>query len=218
MVAFFIDSADRDSVVPLLKTGLFAGVTTNPAILDKAGLGTADVPDVIGWATDAGAERVFAQVWGETASEMTDRGEAWRELSDRLVVKVPYSKAGIEAARVLSRGGEVLVTAVHDASQVLPIAISGATFVAPFVARMDAAGRDGVAETLELQRALTVTAAPLQVLAGSVRTPEQIFALVGGGVQNITFGPGVWELFFDDEATLAAVANFEQLASASIQR
>lgn len=214
MVAFYIDSAERGAVEPLLATGLFAGVTTNPAILDKAGLGTSDVPDVIGWATDAGAQRVFAQVWGGSAAEMIDRGETWRALSDRLVVKVPYSRAGIEAAGVLSQGGEVLVTAIHDACQVLPVAISGAAFLAPFLARMDAAGRDGLAETLALQQAISATGARLQVLAGSVRRPAQILALAQGGVQNVTFGPAVWDRFFADDITRAAVENFEQLATA----
>ena len=57
-------------MVDLLATGLFRGVTTNPAILDKAGLGSIDIPDVIRWATAAGAERVFVQAWGTSADDM----------------------------------------------------------------------------------------------------------------------------------------------------
>jgi transaldolase len=56
MPTFFLDSAERETVTKLLATGLFGGVTTNPAILDKAGLGSADIPDYVKWATDAGAK------------------------------------------------------------------------------------------------------------------------------------------------------------------
>ena len=213
MISFYIDSAERHEVERLLATKLFAGVTTNPAILAKAGLGSRDVPTVIEWATQAGAGRVFAQVWGSSVSELVERGRAWRALSDRVVIKVAYSRSGIEAARQLSADGEVLVTAVHDPSQVLPVALSGASYLAPFLARMDAAGRDGLAAALAMQQAIDAAGMPLQLLAGSIRTPEQILTLAQAGVRNVTLGPAVWELFFTDAVTLAAVDTFERLAS-----
>lgn len=212
MLAFYVDSADRSAAERMLATGLFAGLTTNPAILAKAGLGTADVPDVVRWAVDAGAPRVFAQVHGDTADELVARGERWRALSERVVIKVAYSEAALAAARRLAGGGEVLVTGVHQAWQVLPAMASGATFVAPFVARMDAAGRDGLAEVEAMTAAVAATGASLQVLAGSVRTPDQILRLARAGVRHITFGPAVWEQFFGDDVTREAVAAFEQLA------
>lgn len=213
MLAFYVDSADRAAAERMLATGLFAGLTTNPAILDKAGLGTSDVPDVVRWALDAGAGRVFAQVHGDTADELVARGERWRQLSDRVVIKVAYSAAALEAARRLAGGGEVLVTGLHRAWQVLPTVAAGASYVAPFIARMDAAGRDGLAEARAMASAVTATGSPLKVLAGSVRTPEQILTLVSSGVRHITFGPAVWEQFFHDGVTQAAVAAFEALAS-----
>lgn len=120
----YLDSADREAVGPLA-TGLFAGVTTNPSILDKSGLTSADIPDYIRWCLDAGAPTVFAQVWGH-ADEMIERGEALQVLSDRVVVRVPYSSAGLVAAAALAGGGRVLVTALHDARQVIPVLASGA--------------------------------------------------------------------------------------------
>lgn len=214
MASLYIDSADRDDVTRLLSTGLFAGVTTNPAILEKAGLGTADVPEVVEWAVDAGAERVFTQVWGGSAAHLVERGRRWRELSSRVVIKIAYSPAGLEAARVLSEEGEVLITGVHQATQVIPVLATRATYVAPFLARMDAAERNGLQEAISIQRAIDGAGSALQVIAGSVRTPEQILSLIEAGIQNITFGPAVWDLFFTDEVTKAAVANFERLASA----
>lgn len=222
MPQLFIDSASRPDVERLLATGLAAGVTTNPAILDKAGLGSRDIPSLVGWATEAGAERVFVQSWGSSAIEIATRGASFRELSPRVVVKVTASREGIEAARLLSSpeagygSGEVLVTAVYSAAQVLPIMASGATYFAPFVGRMEAAGRDPFAEIGRMQAALAATGSPLRTLAGSLRTPEQILTLAQLGVTAFTFGPPVWEQFWGDELTAASVAQFEELASTSV--
>lgn len=213
-LSFYIDSADRAEVTALLETGLFSGVTTNPAILDKAGLSSSHIPDVIRWATAAGAERVFAQAWGETAGEMVEIGRQFRQISRQVVVKVPYSTHGIVAAHELARDGEVLVTAVHDSAQVLPIALAGASFLAPFVGRMDSAGRDGMVEALAIQAALSALDVPTQLLAGSLREPQQILTLAKAGVWHFTMAPAVWRQFFDDDITKAAVANFQQLATA----
>jgi transaldolase len=152
-LSYYIDSADRREATDLLATGLFRGVTTNPAILEKAGLGSIDIPDVIRWATDAGAERVFVQAWGTSADDMVELGRQFRQISGNVVVKLPYSLEGIVAARRLAEDGEVLVTAVHADTQVLPIVLANATYLAPFVGRMDQAGRDGLDAALGMQRA-----------------------------------------------------------------
>ncbi|MCS5720615.1 hypothetical protein N1028_04030 [Herbiconiux sp. CPCC 203407] len=216
MPAFYIDSADRAEVERLLATGLAAGVTTNPAILDKAGLGSRDIPSIVGWATEAGAKRVFVQSWGRSAAEIADRGASFRALGENVVVKVTASREGIEAARQLSGGGEVLVTAVFAATQVLPVMASGAAFLAPFVGRMIAAGRDGIGEIVSMQSAIDATGSALQLLAGSLRTPEQILELASAGVRNFTFGPPVWDLFFTDELTAGSVEQFHELASSTV--
>ncbi|NKF31530.1 transaldolase, partial [Pseudomonas sp. BGM005] len=140
--------------------------------------------------------------------ELVDRGRAWRELSDRVVIKVAYSPDGIAAARLLALEGEVLVTALHRADQILPVALTGATYAAAFIARMDAAGRDGIGEAVSMQRAIDATGCPLRLLAGSLRTPAQILALARAGVSHVTFAPEVWDGFFDDPATGAATDAF----------
>lgn len=217
MVTFFIDSADREQVTKLLSTGLFGGVTTNPEILSKAGLGSGDLRDVVNWSTDAGAKRVFIQSWGKTTNEIAERGEELRSFGSNITVKVPASREGIEAARLLSDGGPVLVTAVYSAAQVLPIIASGASYMAPFVGRMIAAGRDAVAEISRMQQAINATGTELEILAGSLRTPGQILDLATAGVRNVTLGPPVWDLFFNDELTRASVERFEELSTVSTE-
>ena len=200
-------------MVDLLATGLFRGVTTNPAILDKAGLGSIDIHDVIRWATAAGAERVFVQAWGTSADDMVELGRQFRQISGNVVVKVPYSLEGVVAAKRLSEDGEVLVTAVHSDAQVLPIVLANATYLAPFVGRMDQAGRDGVDAALGMQRALHGLATETRLLAGSLRRPAQLLQLAQAGVSHFTMAPAVWRLFFEDDVTQAAVANFQRLAT-----
>lgn len=212
---YYIDSAVESEVTELLATGLFSGVTTNPAILDKAGLGSADIPELVAWAIEAGAGRVFVQVWGESPDDMSELGRRFRRLSDRVVIKVPYSQAGIEAASRLALDGEVLVTAVHHSTQVLPIVLAGAAFLAPFVGRMDQAGRDGLGEALAMQDALRGLGAETRLLAGSLRQPEQLLRLAQAGVRHFTMAPAVWHRFFEDETTRSAVENFQRLATAS---
>lgn len=213
MTTFFIDSADRKQVTELLSTGLFGGVTTNPEILSKAGLGSNDIPDLVDWATGAGAKRVFVQSWGKTSGEIAERGQELRSLGSNVTVKVPASREGIEAAKILSGGGPVLVTAVYTAAQVLPIIASGASYLAPFVGRMIAAGRDAVADITRMQQVIDATKSGLEILAGSLRTPSQVLDLASAGVRNVTLGPPVWDLFFNDELTRASVERFEELAT-----
>jgi transaldolase len=212
-LSYYIDSADRREATDLLATGLFRGVTTNPAILEKAGLGSIDIPDVIRWATDAGAERVFVQAWGTSADDMVELGRQFRQISGNVVVKLPYSLEGIVAARRLAEDGEVLVTAVHADTQVLPIVLANATYLAPFVGRMDQAGRDGLDAALGMQRALRGLDTDTRLLAGSLRQPAQVLQLAQAGVSHFTMAPAVWRLFFEDDVTRAAVSDFQRLAT-----
>lgn len=209
----YIDSADRPTVEKLLKMGLFTGVTTNPAILHKAGLGSSDIPDLVGWTIDAGAQQVFVQSWGTSAEEIADRGRSFRALDPRVVVKVTASYDGIQVAHALAADGAVLVTAVFPAAQVVPIMAAGATYVAPFVGQMIAGGREGIDETIAMQKAIDGTKSDLQVLAGSLRSGDQISRLVAAGVEHFTLGPAVWDSLFLDELTDAAVLRFHDLAT-----
>jgi transaldolase len=214
MLTLFVDSAVSADVDRLLATGMFSGVTTNPLLLDRAGLTSADIPDFVARTLAAGAERVFVQSWGATPDEIAGRGREFRQLSDRVVVKVPGSLEGMQAARKLSADGDVLVTAIYSADQIPAVIASGATYTAPFLGRMIAAGRDGIAEVTRMQAVIGATGSPLELLVGSLRTPEQVVALASAGVRNFTMGAAVWDLFFSDELTAESVAQFENLATA----
>ena len=209
----YLDTADRAAAEDLLRTGLFAGLTTNPTILQRSGLGVADAPEVHRWAVAAGAREVFLQSWGEDADTLVERGERLRELGPQVVVKVPASRAGAAAcARLAAHGAPTLLTAVYAPGQVLVAAAAGATYIAPYLGRLNDAGRDGIAEVTAMQEVLAATGASTKILLASIRDVPSMVALARRGVDCFTIGPPVAEAFFAEHLTAAAVAAFEEAA------
>jgi TalC/MipB family fructose-6-phosphate aldolase len=212
-VRLYLDTADRAAAEDLLRTGLFAGLTTNPMILQRSGLGAAHAPEIHEWAVAAGAREVFFQAWGEDADTLVERGERLRELGPEVVVKVPASRAGAAAcARLAARGAPTLLTAVYAPGQVLVAAAAGATYIAPYLGRLNDAGRDGVAEVTAMQEVLAATGASTKILLASVRDVPSMVTLARRGIDCFTIGPPVAEAFFAEHLTAAAVAAFEDAA------
>lgn len=215
MTSFYIDSADRGVVEPLLGTGLVAGVTTNPTLLQASGVRNDEIAHLVKWATGAGARTVFVQAWGSDADELERRGRELRDIDERVAVKLPVTAAGLAATARLERDGiPVLVTAVYSATQVLPAIVAGASRIAPYLGRMNDAGRDGFAEIAGMQRAIDASGSPLRILVASLRGPDDALRLAKLGVQDFTVAPAVWWQFFADPLTDAAVRGFEQASAA----
>lgn len=214
MINFFVDSADRNVVEPLLRSGLIAGVTTNPTLLQRAGVRNDGIPDLVRWAVAAGAGTVFVQAWGPCADELERRGRQLRALDERVVVKVPATAAGLQATRRLEADGvPVLVTAVYAAHQVLPAMAAGAHYIAPYLGRMNDAGRDGFEAVAAMQRAIASSGSSLRILVASLRDPVAATRLAQLGVRDFTLGEAVLRQFFDDPLTAEAVAVFERASA-----
>jgi transaldolase len=210
LLRLYVDSAERAAAEPLLRQGLFAGLTTNPTLLQRSGVRETQLPDLVGWAVEAGAETVFLQTWGTDTSELVERGHGLRAIGPQVIVKVPVTRSGIEAAALLAGADvPVLVTALYAASQIVPSIAAGAQFAAPYLGRMDDAGLDALAEVGAMKRAIEMAGANTRVLAASVRTPEQVTELLDVGVQDITLSPQGWGKFFDNALTSAAVQEFD---------
>jgi TalC/MipB family fructose-6-phosphate aldolase len=206
---FYLDTAERPEAEALLRTGLFAGLTTNPTLLARSGVRNRAIPELVEWTTEAGAGMVFVQTWGATAAELAERGRLLRDLGANVVVKVPASAAGVEATRALaSEGIPVLVTAVYSAAQALPAMAAGASYLAPYLGRMNDAGRDGYAEIAAMQRSITACGSPMKILVASLREPAQAAALAALGVSEFTLSPSVWRSFCADGLTMQAVEAF----------
>jgi transaldolase len=210
----YLDTADRAAAEPLLATGLFAGLTTNPTILDRAGLGVGDIEDVHAWARSAGAGEIFLQTWGPDTEALVERGHQLRSLGTDVVVKVAASRQGAAAcARLASEGIPTLLTAVHAPGQAMVAAAAGATYLAPYLGKLDDAGRDGIGTVTAMQELLHATGSTTKILLASVRDVSSMVTLARRGVDCFTMGVPVAEAFFDDELTAEAVVRFDDVVA-----
>lgn len=209
----YIDSAEVSILGPLLKTGVFHGVTTNPLILKQAGIPMKQLSLLADRVFALGVKELFLQSWGEDVSSLQAHGQMLAGISDKVVVKFPATKKGLEAAARLALGGvRVCITAVYAPFQALLAASAGAEYVAPYLGRMNDAGRDGHKMIGQMSEALRSTGSPCEILAASVRTPEDVARLSEKGVRCITVSPSVAERFFQEPLTLEAARTFEAAA------
>ncbi|MTV24837.1 transaldolase [Nitriliruptoraceae bacterium ZYF776] len=209
----FLDSAVRDDVAPLLATGLFDGVTTNPKVLDQAGVRAEDVPAFYAWAREQGAGTVFVQATGRDVVELRRTSAAILELGDAVRVKLVATTAGLTVARELADAGhEVLVTAVYHPAQGLAAMAAGARYLAPYVGRAGDAGRDGTALVAQLARIVAAAGSDLRILAASLRGADAVADASAAGAHDVTISVPVARELLDDTLTHVAADEFERLA------
>jgi transaldolase len=210
-VRLYLDTADREAAEPLLATGLFAGLTTNPTILQRASCGVADIPEIHRWAAAAGAKEVFFQAWGEDTGTLLERGRMLRDLGEEVVVKLVASRAGTAAcARLAAEGVPTLLTAVYSPGQAVVAAAAGAGYIAPYLRRLTAAGRDGLEEVTAMHQVLAATGSATKVLVASIPDVASMATLARRGLACFTMAPSVAEEFFTDELTAEAERAFEK--------
>lgn len=212
----YLDTADRAAAESLLATGLFTGLTTNPTILQRASADVTDIPEIHRWATGAGVQEVFFQVWGEDTAVLVERGERLRELGSEVVVKLVASRAGSAACATLAaRGIPTLLTAIYAPGQAMVAAAAGATYIAPYLGRLNDSGRDGRADVLAMHEILVATGSATKVLLASIRDVASMVDMARHGIECFTMAPVVAEQLFAEELTAQAVQAFEEAARAS---
>lgn len=203
----YVDSADAARVDPLLAAGLVAGVTTNPTILERSGRRIGELADMYARWSELGAGEVFFQTWGSDTAELLRHADDIRALGDRIAVKVPATAAGFAATRALvADGASVLVTAVYSVGQALAAAAYGARYIAPYHGRLNDAGRDGTALIARMQQVCEGSAT--DVLAASLRSPDDIVELRLAGIPYFTAAPDVIEALLHDEVSDASAVEF----------
>jgi transaldolase len=215
MISLYLDSASRADVEPLLALGIFTGVTTNPRLLHKAGLDATAQKEVYAWATAAGAAEVFLQAWGRTDGELVATGRRLAAVGDRVVVKVPASRAGIHATRQLvDEGHRVLLTAVYTTHQAVTAAVTGAEFVAPYLGKMAEEGGTAREDVVAMHRLLVATSSPTRVLAASLRSTADLAYLALHGIDAFALPVPVAQKMLDDSLTNHAVKDFNRITDA----
>jgi transaldolase len=189
-VKFFVDTADTAEIRSLAELGLVDGVTTNPSLIAKSGR---KIAEVIAEICDITAGPVSAEVTATDAEGMLAEGKYLRAIAKNVAVKVPLTEAGLRTCRALSdEGTQVNVTLCFSAAQALLAAKAGATFISPFVGRLDDIGQDGmklIAEICTIYK--NYPSLKTEVLVASVRHPIHLIESAKLGAHVATLPPAV---------------------------
>ena len=212
----YLDSADAGELDRVLPSPLVYGVTTNPTLLKRAGLGWSRLPDFVRHVATLGARAVHVQVRSDDTSGMLADAREYLVLGDRarIIVKLPATRAGFAAAAALAADGvDVTMTAVYEPEQALWSALAGARYAAPYLGRLDDAGRDGRAVVKAMQDVVDrygrrAEGTDLRLLVASIRTRQDFVDLLRLGVGAITVPVRLFEELSEHEATLAAERAF----------
>lgn len=187
---FFIDTANLAQIKEAHEMGVLDGVTTNPSLMAKEGItGHDNVINHYKAICDITDGDVSAEVIATTVDEMIAEGEALAKLHSRIVVKVPMIKDGIKAIKYFSsKGIKTNCTLVFSAGQALLAAKAGATYVSPFIGRLDDIATDGLSLIEDIRLIYDNYGYTTQILAASVRHPMHIVNCAKIGADVIT-GP-----------------------------
>ncbi|MCS5699798.1 transaldolase [Cyanobium sp. FGCU-52] len=214
----FLDSADPAQWRCWLPGGLFHGVTTNPTLLQRAGLPCRPeaLAELVELARELRCRELHLQAWGQEADRLESCGRTLHRLApERVVVKLPVTREGSKAAaRLIAGGVPVTFTACYEVAQVLIAAALGARYIAPYLGRICDQDRDGHAELIAMNQALRGVGSDVRLLAASVRRPADLGRLAAAGLDTFTLAPEVVAELLACEATAAAAAAFEQHAAA----
>ena len=163
----FIDTANLDEIREISKWGILSGVTTNPSLIAKEGR---DLKQVIKEITQLVNGPISAEVVGETAEEMLEEAEELIKIHPNVVIKVPMTEEGLKAVNEFNaKGIKTNVTLVFSATQALLAARAGASFVSPFLGRVDDIGQNGIQLIEDIAHIFKVHNINTEIIAASIR-------------------------------------------------
>ena len=202
----FLDTADVDKIRRFAALGMVDGITTNPTIILKSGR---KQKEVISEICKIVGGPVSVEGVSENAEGMVKDGEEFASWAANVVVKVPMTEEGIRAVRILSKKGiKTNVTLVFSAAQALLVAKAGATFVSPFMGRLDDVSEDGVELIEKIVAIYKNYGFSTEVLAASVRSPLHVAQCAMVGADIATVPPDVLEKCFSHGFTDAGIKKF----------
>jgi len=202
----FIDTGSVSEVEEIAAWGVLAGATTNPSLLAKA---DGDPGENIQRICDLVQGPVSAEVVADDADGMIAEGRALAELHEHIVVKVPFSQAGLAATRALSSDEiPINMTLVFSANQALLSAEAGATYISCFMGRLDDISVDSTAVVREIVETLRPGGYTAQVLAASIRHPEHVVTAAKLGCEVATIPAKVLRQMLDHPLTTEGIEKF----------
>ncbi len=182
---FFVDTADTNDIKELAATGLLDGVTTNPSLIMKSGR---PMKEVIAEICELVDGPVSAEVVATDAEGMLKEAEELIAIADNICIKLPLTLEGLKACRVLAnKGVQTNVTLCFSANQALLAAKAGATFISPFIGRLDDINIEGLDLIAEIRQIYDNYGFNTEILAASIRSANHVkdCALIGADVATI---------------------------------
>jgi transaldolase len=188
---FFIDTADLEEIREANARGLVDGVTTNPSLLAKA-RHHGSPREILKAICEEVDGSVSAEVVGMKCEEMVDEARSLAKIADNITVKIPIGEEGMRAIRILSGEGiQTNVTLVFSSLQAMLAAKAGATYVSPFIGRLDDIGHDGMEVIRETCTIFQQYGYSTKVIVASIRHPMHVVEAAFTGADIATIPPGV---------------------------
>ena len=203
---FFVDTAEIDQIKELHALGMVDGVTTNPSLIAKSGR---DILEVTKEICDLVEGPVSAEVVALDAETMLAEGRKLAKIADNIAVKVPLTWAGLQTCKALSDEGTMVnVTLCFSANQALLAAKAGATFISPFIGRLDDINLDGLELIEDIRTVYDNYGFETQILAASIRSANHMSECAKIGADVATAPPAVIKNMANHVLTDKGLAGF----------
>ncbi len=202
----FMDTANVDEIKQYVDWGVVYGVTTNPSLIAKSGRTQAEViPEIAALVSGP----VSAEVISTECAGMVEEARKLAKIAENVVIKIPCIPEGLKAVKILSAEGiKTNVTLVFSMSQALLAARAGATFVSPFIGRLDDIGQDGVQLVDNIVKAFKLYGIETEVIAASIRNIEHVEEVMLTGCQIATIPTKVLAQMINHQLTDKGLAQF----------
>ena len=201
----FLDSADTDTVIDRYKTGLISGVTTNPTLIFKSGRHPQDVYNEL---IKEGIRDISMEIVGESEEDFFSRSiNHVKEYGDHATIKLPCSVEGLKACKRLSDVNvRVNVTLIFSPAQAILASLAGATYISPFIGRMDDNSLDG----MKLINDIHNTGVSAKILAASIRDPQSVGTAFALGADICTVPVNVFDKMYNHVLTDKGIEQFNK--------
>lgn len=202
----FIDTANIDEIRKANELGVICGVTTNPSLIAKEGR---DLQEVINEICSIVDGPISAEVMSMKAEGMVEEGIKLAAMNKNIVIKIPMCEEGLKAVSALSKEGiKTNVTLIFSALQALLAARAGATYVSPFLGRLDDIGKEGITLIEDIAEIFAIHDIDTEIISASVRNPIHVLQCAKAGADIATIPYNVIVQMINHPLTTAGIEKF----------
>lgn len=202
----FIDTANIEEIKEIAELGVICGVTTNPSLIAKEGR---DIVSAMKEITEIVDGPISAEVMALECNEMVKEAEELVKIHKNIVIKLPMCKEGLKAVKILSQKGiKTNVTLIFSSVQALMAARAGATYVSPFVGRLDDIGTVGIDLISQVSEMFKIHNIQTEIISASIRHPMHVHesALAGADIATIPYN--LYNKMFNHPLTISGIEKF----------